>query len=299
MRADRLNKYIWIIDTISAHGCISRSELSDLWERSAFSDGNPFPHRTFFAYRRDIEQIFGIDIRCNSAYEYYIDKPEGPSDEAFRSWMLDSYAMRHAMNDARDISARIIVEKVPSARRFLAPILRAMRECRDVIFTYAGYTRPFPEAGIRFSPYFIRLFHQRWYVIGLRHSDHSVRTYALDRIADLSQTTHSFTMPADMNPADYFKDIFGMTYSHGNAETVKIKAGAYYANYLRALPLHPSQQEEIFSGFSVFTYRMKLTPDLVREIVSVGPDITVIEPRSLRLMVVEQLKTTLKNYEND
>lgn len=299
MRTDRLNKYIWIIDTIAAHGRISRAALSDLWMRSALSDGNPIPHRTFFAYRRDIEEIFGIDIRCDSAYEYYIEKPEGPADEAFRSWMLDSYALRHAMNDARDISARIIVEKVPSARSFLAPLIRAVRECREVVFTYAGYTRPFPEAGIRFAPYFIRLFRQRWYVIGLRHSDKSVRTYALDRITDLSLTTDSFAMPDDMDPAAYFKDIFGMTYSRGEVETVKLRVRAYYANYLRALPLHPSQQEEVFSGFSIFTYKVKLTPDLVREIVSVGPDITVLQPHSLRLMVLQQLKQTLKNYEDD
>lgn len=297
MKADRLNKYIWIIDTIASHGKISRAALSDLWVRSSLSDGKPIPHRTFFNYRRDIEEVFGIDIRCDNAYEYYIDKPDGPADEAFRSWMLDSYAMRHAIDDARDISSRVIVEKVPSARKYLSPLLSAMRECRDIVFTYAGYTRPFPETDIRFSPYFIRLFKQRWYVIGKRSADNSVRTYALDRIRDLVITTDPFSMPPDLDPADYFKDVFGITYSHSEVETVKLRVGAYYANYLRALPLHPSQQEEVFSGFSIFTYRLRLSPDFVRELVSIGPDITVLAPKSLQLMVIAQLKQTLANYE--
>ena len=298
MKAERLNKYIWIVDTIVAHGSITRAELSDLWMRSAQSDGEPIPHRTFFSYRRDIEEIFGIDIRCNtSTYEYSIDRPDSAFGEAFRSWMLDSYALRHAMSDARDIAGRVIVEKVPSAREFLSPLLGAMRECKTVRFTYAGYTKPFPEKGIAFDPYFLRLHRQRWYMVGRRHSDGQIRTYALDRISDLQITTSSFELPADLDPEGYFKDIFGITYSRGETETVKIKATPYYANYLRALPLHPSQKEEIFSGFSIFTYRMKLTPDFVRELVSIGPDITVQEPQALRLMVTNQLKQTLSNYE--
>lgn len=296
MRPDSLNKYIWIIDTINAHGRITRAELSDLWLRSAMSDGNPIPHRTFFTYRRDIERIFGIDIRCNSAYEYYIDKPHGASGQAFRDWMLDSYSLRHAMTDARDISSRIVVEKVPSARNHLSPLIDAIRHTKTVRFTYSGYTRPFPEKGITLSPYFLRLYRQRWYVIGSRHGDGSVRTYALDRISDLETTTSSFDMPADPDPEEYFRDIYGITYSHGETQTVKLRVQPYYANYLRALPLHASQTEQIYSDCSIFTYRMKVTPDLVRDLAGIGPDITVLEPRALVLMLKDQLQKTLENY---
>lgn len=296
MRSDSLTKYIWIIDTINAHGRITRAELSDLWLKASISDGNPIPHRTFFTYRRDIERIFGIDIACNSAYEYYIVKPEGAGGEAFRDWMLDSYSLRHALSDARDISGRIVVEKVPSARSHLSPLIRAIRDTKMVRFTYSGYTRAFPESGILFSPCFLRLYRQRWYVIGIRASDNSVRTYALDRISELEITTTSFTMPDTPSPDEYFKEIFGITYSHGETQTVKLLVKPYYANYLRALPLHSSQKEEIFSDRSIFTYKMKITPDLVRELISIGPEITVLEPRTLVLMVKDRLEQTLANY---
>ena len=297
MRTDSLNKYIWIIDTLTAHGKLTRTEISDLWLRSSLGDGNPIPHRTFFSYRRDIEQIFGIDIRCDSAYRYYIDKPQHAGGEAFRDWMLDSYALRHAMTDARDISDRIIVEKVPSARNHLSPLINAIRQRKAVRFTYSGYTRPFPETGLGLSPLFLRLYRQRWYIIGIRHSDKSVRTYALVRISDLEITTASFNMPDDPDPELYFSEIYGITYSHSETHTVKLKVQPYYANYLRALPMHRSQSEHIYSGYSIFSYRMKLTPDLVRDLVGIGPEITVLEPRELVLMVKTQLTRTLQNYD--
>ena len=46
----------------------------------------------------------------------------------------------------------------------------------------------------------------------------------------------------------------------------------------------------------MFTYRMRLTPDLVKELLSFGPNVTVISPPELRAMVTEQLKATLDNY---
>lgn len=68
--------------------------------------------------RREIEQVFGIDIKVNSAYEYYIETPVDSNARAFRSWMLDSYAVRNAMSDTRDIAGQIIVDEVPSAGSF-------------------------------------------------------------------------------------------------------------------------------------------------------------------------------------
>lgn len=295
MSSENLSLYIWIIDTINSHGRITRKELSDLWQRSAQGDGNPIPHRSFFAYRRDIERIFGIDIKCDHAYQYYIEHADGEHPEAFRNWMLDSYALRHAMSDAQDVADRIVVEKIPSARHHLSPLINAIRENKKVSFTYKGYTRPLPQDGIILSPFFLRLFKQRWYVIGKR-KDGSLRTYALDRISNLVSLTDTFSADDVPNSEDVFGEIYGITYSHADAQRVKLRVQPYYANYLRALPLHHSQKEEIFSDCSFFTYNLRITPDLVREIITMGPEVTVLEPKALVAMVKGQLCETLANY---
>ncbi|MCM1319000.1 MAG: WYL domain-containing protein [Muribaculaceae bacterium] len=295
MSTESLNIYIWIIDTITSHGRITRQELSNLWQRSSHGDGNPIPHRSFFAYRREIERLFGIEIKCDNAYQYYIENVDGEGKKDFRNWMLDSYALRHAMSDVRDVSDRIVVEKVPSARRHLSPFINAIRENKLVCFTYNGYTRPLPQDGITLKPFFLRLFKQRWYIIGQRR-DGSVRTYALDRITNLVTLTDTFNPDEVPDPEAFFGDIYGITYSHAEARKVKLKVKPYYANYLRGLPLHHSQQEDIFSDCSFFTYQLRITPDLVREIIAMGPEVTVLEPRSLAIMVANQLAKTLDNY---
>ena len=107
-----------------------------------------------------------------------------------------------------------------------------------------------------------------------------------------------FTMPADFDPEQYFADCFGIVFSHGEAKRVVIRVEARQAKYFRALPLHHSQQEMIHDNYSIFTYRLKLTPDFVQELLSHGANLTVIDPPELRAMVTESLKATLRNYEN-
>ena len=112
MSSGRINKYIWIIDTITRHGTISRSELSRLWQQSSQGDGNPIPHRTFFSYRRRIEDELGVSIKCNRAHEYYIDSAETIRDMAYRDWLLDAANMQGVLHDNRDISRRIHIGAV-------------------------------------------------------------------------------------------------------------------------------------------------------------------------------------------
>lgn len=299
MSADRLTKYIWVIDTITTHGHITRQRLSELWEMSHLGDGRGLPHRTFFTMRREIEQVFGIDIKVNSAYEYYIETPVDSNARAFRSWMLDSYAVRNAMSDTRDIAGQIIVDEVPSAREFLAPVTQAVRHRRMVRFTYGSYSRSVPDRDIVFAPYFLRLYRQRWYMVGRREKDGQIRTYALDRVRELVHTQREYELPADISPARYFEDIVGITTSQSPVHTVKLKVTHRQAKYLRDLPLHPSQREEMFSSHSVVSLRLRITPDLVREILTMGAEAEVLEPHALCLMVVQSLTDTLRNYEGN
>ena len=297
MRNDMLNKYIWIVDTITSRGRVTRRELNELWERSAHYDGKPIPHRTFFNMRREVESLFNIDILCDNLNRYYIASADSPADKAFRSWMLDSFAMRSAVAEASDLSKRIEVENIPSARDYLAPVIRAIRENKQILFSYAGFNRAFPDKDILYAPYFLKLFRQRWYMIGKRGDSGEIRTYALDRISSLTITDRSFSLPEGLEPSDVFGDLFGITSSHGPVHHVILEAKPLTAKYLRALPLHRSQREDIYSDRSLFHYDLKLTPDFLRELMSLGPDIKVVEPKELSLMLLQQLQATLSNYQ--
>ena len=133
-----INKYVWIVDTLSRYDRLSRAEINELWMRSAYGDGTPMPERTFYYYRRGIEENFHIDILCDKAGKYYIDPGQRKQNRAVTNWLLESYAANSAMKDSAIPTERVSVEDVPSAREFLPMVLGAIGDSSKLRFTYAG-----------------------------------------------------------------------------------------------------------------------------------------------------------------
>lgn len=296
MKSDLISRYAWIVDTITRYGCISRQKLNELWVKSSLSDGKPIPHRTFFHHRRAIEEQFHLDIKCNSFGEYYIEKATTPQDESLRKWLLDSNTVRGIMADSTEIAERIMLEEIPSARLFLPAVMEAIKGNNKLMFSYLGFNRSKREQGIVFHPYFVRLYKQRWYVIGLKEKDSSIRTYALDRADDMRILSENFSLPENSDPSEFFDGVIGITLSKSAPVNVRIRTNSIRAKYLRALPLHHSQSEENCGSYSIFTYRLRINYELVHEIISYGSSVEVLSPKQLRAMVVDELQKTLDNY---
>lgn len=142
MPKNMLNTYIWLVDTIRSHGALTREELNRLWVRSPLSNGIPMARRTFYNYRAAIEELFKINIECNSStFQYYIDGNEDEHKNNVTDWMLNTASISNVLSTARDISHRIFLEDVPSAREFLSPVMSALRENHVITFLYSPYTR--------------------------------------------------------------------------------------------------------------------------------------------------------------
>lgn len=297
MSRNLFSRYIWLIDTIRRHGTLTREELNSLWRKTDFSNGENLPRRTFYNYRNAIEELFKISIDCNPAtFEYYINDGDSHG-ESVTDWMLNAASMSNVLTDARSVSHRIFLEDVPSSRYHLESVLNALKEQKALNFTYSPYTRTNPSYDVVVEPYFLKLFKQRWYMTGRAVKDNTVKTYSLDRMSDVTvDHNSSFEIPEDFDGDEYFSDCYGIVYSRGEAKQVSIRTDSRQAKYFRALPLHTSQKEMVHDDYSIFTYRLKLTPDFVQELLSYGSKVTVIAPPELRAMMVTSLEDSLKNY---
>lgn len=296
MSRNLLGRYVWLIDTIRRHGAITREKLSELWLRSPVSEGSPLPRRTFYNYRAAIEELFNINIECDPAtYEYSIASGD-PHREGMTDWLLNSAAMSNVLASVSDASDRIYLEDVPSARLYLSQVVTALRENRPLRFTYRPYTRSTPTHGVGIEPYFLKIFRQRWYVTGRNTADGRIKTYALDRMEDVTVGDTTFTPDPAFDAEEYVRDAFGIIFSQGEAKEIVLRTDPRQAKYLRALPLHHSQRESIHDDYSLFHYRLRLTDDFVQEILSLGPRVTVVSPPELRAMVTTSLRDTLRLY---
>lgn len=294
-----LSRYIWLVDTIRRCGRITSRELNSRWMASPVSDGKPLARRTFYNYREAIAQLFCLEIHYdNASREYYVDADSPGHTSNMTEWLLNSASISDLLSDSRQVASRISLEEIPSARQHLDTVVDALKHNQTIRFSYHPFTRSCPTDGVTIEPYMLKIFRQRWYVTGLDTASRRIKTYALDRMTRAEIMPEHFLMPAHFDPDEYFRHSFGIVVDSSEPRRVIIRADLRQAKYLRALPLHHSQQEMVHDGFSLFHYHLRITDDFINELLSLGPRVTVLAPPELRARITDSLRHTLALYDS-
>jgi hypothetical protein len=284
---------------IHRSGHITFEGIDRAWRRSSLnSTGDKLSYRTFFHHKDAILLTFGIDIKCDRSLGYYISNSDEIESDSIRNWMLQALSLNSIMNEGAGLHDRIICEEIPSSQKWLPDLMTAMRDGRYVEVTYQNFRNDSP-CTFQVAPYCLKLFRQRWYMLGKSGGYDNPRIYSLDRITDLDQTGRNFRLPEGFDPKETFRKHFGIMTDDSPVETVVLKVPENQADYYRTLPLHHTQEEiESKDGYTTFTYRLVPTFDFTREIMSKGMYAEVLSPAWLRSEVAQELHNAVRLYED-
>lgn len=175
-----------------------------------------------------------------------------------------------------------------------------MRKGKVVTLSYQSFRMDSPEPH-DVEPYCLKIYKQRWYLIGRRVERDLIRTFALDRIKGLEVTGRSFVLPESFDAKRYFADTIGIIVEDGyKPESVIFRAFNGQQNYLRSLPLHPSQIELVTgSDEAIFSIFAQPNHDLLQEFLRYGENLTVISPKWFRDKFREIAYKMSNNYRED
>ena len=301
MTKELIRKYIWLIDTVNQAGStgITFKDIRSKWERNdLLSGGIQYPKRSFHNHVTAIRELFGIEIACNkNTNSYYIANSRELKDSSgFKGWLLDALSLNNQLEESSQLKDRILLEENPSGRELLPTILEAMRDNKMLTFSYKPYWVEDDHISNLYhvEPYALKVFKRRWYLLG-KYGDSPLKVYALDRILDIDIEFESFTLPADFDAESFFSSCFGIIVGDKTPQTIKLKVDAFQSNYLRSLPLHPSQKEtERTEEYSVFTYFLRPTFDFVQELLTLRETAEVLAPKELRAEMARIGKTIVK-----
>lgn len=297
MGNDSLNKYLWLLDIIKRAGKITFEEINEQWVRSVYSHGEEIPLRTFHRWRDTIERMFDININCErkGGYYYYIENESELTGATFQQWLLDSFYMSNLISESRQLKDRILLEYIPSGREHLSTIIEAIRNKIEISIVHQSYRADSPKE-YTVQPYCIKLFNQRWYILGMCKEVDSIRTFGLDRIHSIRHLKTTFEFPTDFDAVKYYNECFGIVSDDGTkVETIKLKVYGLQRYYLRSLPLHSSQQEiDSADDYSIFQYQVRPTFDFRQALLSKGSEVEVLEPIAFR----EEMKNEIQNMKN-
>ena len=300
MVSKTFNRYIWLVNTLMQRGKLTFEEISALWQESGLGDGKPMPLRTFHQHRKAVEELFGIEISCTSSsdgYNYFIKNPQAMQKDKTRQWLLNSFTLSNMIIAGHNMKDRILFENIPGGTEYLQPIIEAMQQNKVLELDYQAYGSHLETYHL--EPYAMKVYRQRWYVVGKLQEQDAIRLLSLDRIIDLRQTDSSFIVPKDFNAERYFANSIGVYVNEDlTPQKIRIRAYGKQVEYLRSLPLHRSQEEVLtkHEQYSEFQYRVCITSELTTELLAMGENIEVLGPQELREEMKKRLETSLTLY---
>ncbi|MBX2940199.1 MAG: WYL domain-containing protein [Ferruginibacter sp.] len=149
------------------------------------------------------------------------------------------------------------------------------------------------------SPYLIKEYRNRWYVIGMVHAYSDVRVFALDRVVDAQPVDEKYIQSDDFDADTYFHYSFGITQvMHMQPESIVLKFSPEQSPYIRTMPLHHSQEtlEDTEDGLRI-QLTVYPTRELVMTVLSYGKEVEVKGSRLFKKMVEDEINTMQKMYQ--
>ena len=136
------------------------------------------------------------------------------------------------------------------------------------------------------------------YVIGHDHRSDEIRTFAVDRIREVTTTDEEFRIPASFDFDTYTASSFGVVAEP--AMEVRIRFDRSWALHVEEHSWHPSQKlERNRDGSLDLLMEVGGTTELRNWVLSFGAGAEVLEPESLRDEVAHELDRALARYRKE
>ena len=254
--------------------------------------------RTFQRDVQDLLSLFQIEIVYDYSLRKYLIRNQG--DESYNSRILEAFETLSVLTVNQDVSKYLDFEtrRAGGLENFHG-LLHAIKNHLQLNFSYQSYDQE--KAFLRkTNPLLLKEFKGRWYIIARDLADNKIKTYALDRLSNPEITKKRFTVAADFNPKSIFRDSFGIIHSVAGSvpQRVVLSFDAWQGKYVKSQPLHASQvtliNNESEFRIELFVY---VAFDLVKELLSYGEGVKVIEPATLAKEIMEMQEKAFKRYQ--
>ncbi|MHC5310525.1 helix-turn-helix transcriptional regulator [Myroides sp. LJL116] len=248
--------------------------------------------RTFQRDCKDIESVWGVEIKYNKSLRVYeiIDDLEKDYNQRIIEIfdVVSAFKKREVLGDYLHLE-----NKKAKGTEFLLSIGYAIQNNYGVKFTLNSYwqapsTRKCIPIGIKESQ-------NRYYLIGYDLDKKDFRNYGLDRISKFGVLEQVYETP-DFDISKYYQNAFGIE-TYGEVSRIVLRFDQSQLKYLESLPIHSSQKIIKEEGYT-FQVELQLYPtnDLVMELLRYGSNCEVLAPESFRLEMLDIVKELAQLY---
>jgi predicted DNA-binding transcriptional regulator YafY len=291
---ERINTILYRIHK----GPVTFEEIQDKLQQLAELQGQSFSY-SLRSFQRDLSAIrstFGIEIRGSKRNNCYQMSPEesGPINAQLR----ESFDLIHTFQLTKGLEEFVFFDSPFSkGTEYLHELVAAIKKQRIIKL---DHHRDFEKESNRreIHPLALKEVKNSWYLIGLNEQG-ELRNYGLDRIENLEISKQTFEKPVGLDLRNHYQNVFGIFNNPNDpVERVLLCFSPQRGHYLKAKPLHPSQQiiEDNESGL-ILAISIKINAELIGELLSFGDQVKILQPHSLKVQVRELLNRMLERVD--
>jgi hypothetical protein len=181
---------------------------------------------------------------------------------------------------------------------YIDPLHKAIIHNKVVNITYQSFKNRQPQQLV-FTPWLLKEYRNRWFVLGVAKAGRNIMILALDRIEGLVQTDTEKPFKPPFDVTTYFADTIGVSKGPGQTPiTVVFKIVPGHVPYVTTKPLHSTQQllKEEADG-TIFSIQVIWNFELERELLGFGEFLKVLGPRRLAGKMIRRTKLMLDQYQ--
>lgn len=290
----KLKRYLLILDRLQRPA--SFAELKAHLEDQGFE----LSPRTL---QRDLEEIrveLATEVSYDRSANHYVILKD-PEDHAGVLALLERAQLMELVSASgkgmRELHRLVRFEELGRLRgiKYLAPLLRAIRERHEVVVSYRKFQDE-EERDYRVRPHLLKEYRGRWYLLAYSEDHAKAIALGVDRIEGLAVQRTKFTRQ-DKEVSDLYDHVIGVDASPGAPERIVLRFDPLEAKYIKSLPLHLTQQveKEDKNGTVISLYVMP-NRELQQVLLGWGPSVQVLEPKHFAKTIRQAHKAAAARY---
>jgi len=298
-RIDEMTRLTAIVNILK-RAPASRREIEEYLDRKSELTGLNLrvSERTLLRDKEAILAVFEIQIEYDfSKKKYFIKESNHNSELGNRT--LEAFEIYNTLNLSSGMAEFLSFEEGKSlGMENFHGLLHAIKDRCQLNFQYKSFWQEEPSIK-KTHPYMLKEFKKRWYLIAKDLKDEKLKTFALDRLEELEITKKKYKYLTGFDPKEKFRDSFGIItdLDYLEPEEVILSFTKAQGKYIKTLPLHHSQRILIDNDQECRIHlKVYIVFDFLKELISFGNNMKVIEPESLIVKIKEAHQKAFEQY---
>ena len=170
--------------------------------------------------------------------------------------------------------------------KFFSPIFNAIIAHKLLKIKYKPFDKP--AQNFTLSPYYLKQYNNRWFLFGWCNEWNKLYNLPLDRINTIKELKGTYRENTDIDFAEYFDDIVGVTHPENRKEiTVTLQVKEDFIGYLWTKPIHWSLKKR---PDNIFTLKVIPNYELETYLFSHSDKIKILSPDSLQEAIRKRIE---------